>query len=366
MREAGIEVNDMPRIHIRDELIRESHSIMIPQVDLRIPLRLSGVFSYFVTRSLTNKEIEECYGMDMVLITPYTKVWDPHCDSYADHEDNFLDYQGELKHPPEPIRRKIIDERDYINYSMHDVEYEESIDAVIAANNCAPLMLSQSSHCCPYIDETVKFDDDPIRANLASVNICFDETLMAERFHDRLLQSKYAASIGSTSAANTQDPHVCEIFGLDPSDSDCHEYWYTPEDMINPQRSVSATHASKPKGINKEHIMKIWRVSEDEAWRTLEVTTQLKMQDAESNLPRALSTNDWMLHYRRINSFFFTDNFFGKKRIRGYTCMQLFVSDKGFVKVYGMKIKGQFTLALKLFTKEVGVPNAFILNPSGE
>ena len=109
--------------------------------------------------------------MEMVLITPDTKVWDPHCDAYADQEENFLDFQGELKHPPEPKRRKTIDDRDYINYSMNDVEYESSIDAVIAANNCAPMMLSPPSHLCPYIDETVKFDDDPIRANLASVNI---------------------------------------------------------------------------------------------------------------------------------------------------------------------------------------------------
>ena len=92
---------------------------------------------------------------------------------------------------------------------------------------------------------------------------------MAVRFHDRLLRSKYAASIGSTSDSNTQDPHVCELFGLNLYDSDCHDHWYTPEDMINPQRSVSATHASKPKGVNKEHIMKIWRVSEDEARHTL-------------------------------------------------------------------------------------------------
>ena len=74
MQEAGIEVNDVPRIHIWDELIRESHSIMIPQVDLRIPLWLSGVFSYFATRYMKNKKIEECDGMEMVLITPDTKV----------------------------------------------------------------------------------------------------------------------------------------------------------------------------------------------------------------------------------------------------------------------------------------------------
>ena len=46
--------------------------------------------------------------------------------------------------------------------------------------------------------------------------------------------------------------------------------------------------------------------------------------------------------------------------------MQLFVSDKVFIKVYGMKRKSEFPQALKLFSKEVGVPNAFILDTSGE
>jgi hypothetical protein len=37
---------------------------------------------------------------------------------------------------------------------------------------------------------------------------------------------------------------------------------------------------------------------------------------------------------------FFMDTFFvttQAKSVRGFTCMQLFVSDKGFVKVYGMR-----------------------------
>ena len=62
--------------------------------------------------------------MDMVLVTPDSKVWDPHCNLYDKQEENFLDFMGELKHPPEPKRQKIIDKRDYINYSIHDVEYE--------------------------------------------------------------------------------------------------------------------------------------------------------------------------------------------------------------------------------------------------
>ena len=63
-----------------------------------------------------------------------------------------------------------------------------------------------------------------------------------------------------------------------------------------------------------------------------------------------------MLRYRRINSFFFMDTFFATKNaksIRGYNQMQLFVSDKGFVKVYGMTSQAQVPKAIQMFTKEV-------------
>ena len=73
-----------------------------------------------------------------------------------------------------------------------------------------------------------------------------------------------------------------------------------------------------------------------------------------------------MLRYKRINTLLFSDTFFGKKSARNYSCMQIFVSDKGFIKVYVMKSKSEFPQALKLFSKEVDVPNAFILDPSGE
>ena len=43
--------------------------------------------------------------------------------------------------------------------------------------------------------------------------------------------------------------------------------------------------------------------------------------------------------------------------------MQLFVSDKGYMKVYGMKSAKDFPQALKLFCKEVGVPRALVVDP---
>ena len=43
--------------------------------------------------------------------------------------------------------------------------------------------------------------------------------------------------------------------------------------------------------------------------------------------------------------------------------MQLFISDKGFVKVYEKKLQKEFINALKLFCKEVGAPKAVIVDP---
>ena len=48
MRKAAIIVNDVPRIHCGDSLTQNSHCIVVNgDVNMRIPLRLKGVFSYF-------------------------------------------------------------------------------------------------------------------------------------------------------------------------------------------------------------------------------------------------------------------------------------------------------------------------------
>ena len=44
--------------------------------------------------------------------------------------------------------------------------------------------------------------------------------------------------------------------------------------------------------------------------------------------------------------------------------MQLFLSDKEFVKAYGMRSDKEFLQVIKIFCKQVGVPIAFIFDPS--
>ena len=116
-------------------------------------------------------------------------------------------------------------------------------------------------------------------------------------------------------------------------------------------------------------MKKIWSITDAQAQGVVEQTTQLNRQSADGSLARQFSTNDRMLRYRRIQSYFFTDTMFvtkAAKSTRGNICLQLFVSDKGFVAVYPMESKSDFPDALHLFCKEVGVPISLVVDPSGE
>ena len=67
-------------------------------------------------------------------------------------------------------------------------------------------------------------------------------------------------------------------------------------------------------------------------------------------LSRNLVTNDQILQYKINKSCFFTDTFFVRKESNSnqvFICIQVFVSDKGCVKVYAMKSSIGFMEDLK-------------------
>ena len=79
-----------------------------------------------------------------------------------------------------------------------------------------------------------------------------------------------------------------------------------------------------------------------------------------------LGTNKPMLRYRRVKSQFFTDTFFVTAKARstqGYTHMQIFVSDKDFVKVNPMKSLTEYLSALRQLAKGVEAPDILVVNP---
>lgn len=69
---------------------------MFPECELKIPLQLFGIFSYFHCRLLTVTELHEC---DKAFNTPDSNDWNPNCLSFEQNERSMLDYDGEMSHP---------------------------------------------------------------------------------------------------------------------------------------------------------------------------------------------------------------------------------------------------------------------------
>ena len=180
----------------------------------------------------------------------------------------------------------------------------------------------------------------------------------AEALTDNLskaaIQGKIAAAVGSSTIGEP----TCPLFTTTLDDL---------EDLF--QSDVSSMEAHSSKGVTPDFIKNIWSVSSDEATDILKANTQLNRQSNDGLLSRQFSTNDRMLRYRRINSYFFTDTMFvtkSAKSTRKFTMLQVFVSDKGFVAVYPMEKKSVFHDCLQVFCKEVGVPISLVVDPSGE
>ena len=88
MREAGLVVNDVPRIHMKqEELTNETHCIVAREddvgVNLKVPLRLDGIFSCFETRKLIVQEVNDCEYIETLKLTPESSDWDPYGPHYA-------------------------------------------------------------------------------------------------------------------------------------------------------------------------------------------------------------------------------------------------------------------------------------------
>ena len=133
---------------------------------------------------------------------------------------------------------------------------------------------------------------------------------------------------------------------------------------------VCATQGNIRKAADPIHLSKVWKISPEDAKRTLEVTTQRRKNAVKEGLTRNYSTSDRMLRYKRINEIFFMDTFqaakHGGKSSRGNQFCQLFVTDKGFLYVVPIKKRSEVLQAVKQFAKEIGAPSAIICDHSAE
>ena len=218
----------------------------------------------------------------------------------------------------------------------------------------------------------VSYDDllpalvDTSSCPLEAINPIFNPLTFAAALDAPATISSFLVSIGATNA-------VGDFFCLEKDfdgtllDNEVDISMLNP-DLLDDIFTSSATSASHMK--TAEHLSKIWKIDKDTTNRTIDVTTQRVRRSDDPSLARNFSTNDRMLRYRRLKEHFYMDTFFATKKAGvlscGNSCMQLFVTDKGFIFVVGKKLKSEVPAAFKLFVKAICAPDAIICDHSGE
>ena len=207
-----------------------------------------------------------------------------------------------------------------------------------------------------------------------------DENQLYQTLKMRNEHGQFAMNIGATNIfdqtylddGDSHDTSDDDDTSLDDSEDD-----FDPMKLDDDTNEVlldnlmgSTAQAGKSRGVDPKHLSKIWRISHEDAQRTIDVTTQTSIQTDDPVLSRNHSTNDRMLRYKKIKDLFFMDTFFATKKSgqssRGHTCCQLFVTDKRFISVVPIKRKSEVLLAIKKFSKEIGAPDSFVADMSGD
>ena len=376
MREAGIQLRDTPKIQVSNPS-EDDHSLYFPGDGFRIPLSLWGVFSYFPSSKPTASMLE--HSDEIHLITP--ERWNPHDEAYAINEENMLDWEGNM-----------IDRKQRTQILLSDIPEDDMMAASVAISS------AESNEIDKLLERSGADSEETVNSRWPAIPRCFDQVssvlgevspilddqVLYQRLQARSTLEKFQMSIGSTNATENkflyreeEEPNdtdsAMSIESTEENDEEILDGLFvsaTKGEIDLDSIMISATHAGKPKGIDAEHLSKVWRIDLEAAQRTLEVTTQHSRRTDNPTLSRNYGTNDRMLRYKRINEYFFMDTFFATKKSgkssRQNTCCQLFVTDKGFVYVVPMKSKSEVLQAVKQFAKEIGAPEAIICDMAGE
>ena len=107
MQEAGVAVNDKPKIHTEDPTTTD-HALMFKKTGFRIPLSIHGIFSFFPTTKPTVKELQ--VGQDVYILTP--ECWNPHTDAYSVNEASMLDCEGNMCERSKWTNKIVLDDVD--------------------------------------------------------------------------------------------------------------------------------------------------------------------------------------------------------------------------------------------------------------
>ena len=208
LREMGVTMNDVPKIHKEDPTV-DDHAITFMETGFWIPLSLWGIISYFLASKPTHDDLLN--PNEVYILSPAT--WNPHSDAYATNEESMLDWEGNMQ-PKKDCQHCIV---------LDDVEDDIGM---VASLQITPL--EQEAIDAHLVEDDKHYEGMRILANprsadnvsstLGSIsNTLVDQDLsmyMCEKERDGWI----AASIGSTNTLELQ-----YISDSEPEDDETHD-----------------------------------------------------------------------------------------------------------------------------------------------
>ena len=206
MREANIHVNECPKQHATTPVTVDHHSIFFPEENMRIPLQLNGIFSYFNHRS---PQISEIDNLTVLFLTPDSASWDPNSSDFSSQELRHLDHTtGEIIDPPlKPSHFLLTNEDTVDNHTACSVvnptcaplptatDYDAAVDACIS--NATTQHHNYVEHTPSTSQNDCKEFYDRLNASIGSV-LADDNDLSAPLFTTLDdLEDKFAANLSS-------------------------------------------------------------------------------------------------------------------------------------------------------------------------
>ena len=275
LREAGLQLKDVPKIHC-DDPTDDDHTIQDLETGMFIPLELDGVFSVFNTRAPEPDDLEN--GI-IVTITPEGRNWNPYCEVYAENEASMTDNRGDIL-PSQYIHQDLIVEDDYpsidsvlmsneaidrkdvlrlkqlMKVEDKQVSPTNETDAIISAIASEALTLNKIEDDGDETTyESMPIEQDQVRAILSSVSNTLDVATFANAVTNATAKSKFKVSVGATSI-------------IPPDEED--DLWSNSEpismmvDLNDLEASLASLEAQlsavgkAAKGVSAEHLSKVW------------------------------------------------------------------------------------------------------------
>ena len=222
------------------------------------------------------------------MLTP--TIWNPHSNAYVINEESMLDWEGNMRHEKDHEKRVVLE----------DIPSDDTMISSLAL--CDKEQLFISSY---FVDQ----DED-----INTVHGFEDENQLYQALNMRNEHGQFAMNIGATSIFDqiylndddSQDTSDDDDTSLDNSEDDFDpmELDDDTNEALLDNLMASTAQAGNSRGVDPKHLSKTWRISHEDAQKTIDVTTQMSIWTDDPVLSRNYSTNERMLRYKRSRTSF--------------------------------------------------------------